>query len=64
MLTEHDLKELINFRPRHPVLSVYLDLDPSAGSADAYKLRLRQMLKDLEGSSAEDNQAAERYIEH
>lgn len=64
MLTEHDLKELIDFRPRHPVLSVYLDLDPSAGSADAYKLRLRQMLKDLEGSSADDNRAAERYVEH
>jgi peptide subunit release factor 1 (eRF1) len=64
MLTERDVKELIKYRPRFPVLNVYLDVDPSAGSADAYKLRLRQMLKDLSGVSMEDNEAIERFVEH
>lgn len=47
MFTEHDLRELLDFKTGHPVLSVYLNTDPSQGSADAYKLRLRSMLKDV-----------------
>lgn len=47
MFTEHDLRELLDFKTGHPVLSAYLNTDPSQGSADAYKLRLRSMLKDV-----------------
>ena len=64
MLTEQDLQELIAFRPQHPVLSVYLNVDPSAGSADAYKLRLRQMLKEFGDRAMEDCEAVERFVEH
>lgn len=46
MLTERDLQELLAYKPQHPVLSVYLNTDPSLGNADSYKLRLRSMLKE------------------
>ncbi len=61
MLTERDLQELLDFKPQHPVLSVYLNTDPSQGGADVYKLKLRSMLKDLE--LPEDTGAVENYIE-
>ena len=48
MFTEHDLRELLDFKTEHQVLSVYLNTDPTQGSADAYKLRLRSMMKDIE----------------
>jgi peptide subunit release factor 1 (eRF1) len=64
MLTEQDLRELIAYRPEDSVLSVYLNVDPTAGSADAYKLRLRQMLKDFEASAGADTEALQRFIEH
>ena len=62
MLTEGDLTELLGYHAKHAVVSVYLDVDPTEGSADAYKLRLRSMLKDIE--QKEDARAIERYIEH
>lgn len=62
MLTESDLQELLGFQAKHPVLSVYLNIDPSEGSADAYKLRLRSMLKDIELSK--DGEAVYNYIDH
>ena len=64
MFTEHDLQELISYRSKHPILSVYLNTEPSAGSADAYKLRLRQMLKEYDEIAAEDMESIERFVEH
>jgi peptide chain release factor subunit 1 len=64
VFTEGDLRELIKYRPGHPVLSVYLDVDPAAGTTEAHKLRLRQMLKDLEGVEPPDVLAAERYLDY
>lgn len=64
MFTEHDLQELISYRSRYPVLSVYLNTDPSIGSADAYKLHLRQMLKDYDEIAVEDTESIERFVEH
>ena len=61
MFAEHDLRELLEFKTIHPVLSVYLNTDPSQGSADAYKLRLRSMLKDI--SLEEDVQKVESYFD-
>jgi peptide subunit release factor 1 (eRF1) len=61
MFTEQDLQELLEFKARRPVVSVYLNTDPSQGSADAYKLRLRSMLKDLD--LKEDVEAIERFID-
>jgi peptide subunit release factor 1 (eRF1) len=62
MLTDHDLQELLGYKAQHPVLSVYLNTDPSEGSADAYKLRLRTMLKGNE--LREDVAEIERFFNH
>jgi peptide subunit release factor 1 (eRF1) len=64
MLTEKDLRELIRYRPDEPVLSVYLNVDPTQGSADVYKLNLRQQLKDFEKSAPDDVEAMISFIEH
>ncbi len=60
MLSENDLRELLEFSASEPVLSVYLNTDPAEGNADAYKLRLRSMLKEV--SLPDDQQAIERYL--
>jgi peptide chain release factor subunit 1 len=60
MFTESDLRELLEFTAPEPVLSVYLNTEPSAGNADAYRLRLRNMLKDIK--LPEDVEAIERYF--
>ena len=64
MLTESDLRELLGYQAKHPVLSVYINTEPSEGSADAYKLRLRSMLKDahLMDEMPDDVAAIERYF--
>lgn len=64
MLTELDLQEIMNYRSTDPVLSVYLNVDPKAGSADAYKLHLRQLIKDFETEIPQDTEAIRRFIEH
>lgn len=62
MLTEVDLRELLDFQAPHPVLSVYLNTEPSEGNSDTNKLRLRAMLKDV--NLTEDAAVVERYFEH
>ncbi len=62
MLTDSDLRELLGYQTNYPVLSVYLNTDPAQGNADAYKLRLRSMLKEIELS--EDVAAVMQYIDH
>lgn len=48
MITETNLQELLGFKSQYPVLSIYLNTDPSQGSADVYQLKLRNLLKDVE----------------
>ncbi|HZU86211.1 MAG TPA: hypothetical protein VFF78_01935 [Anaerolineaceae bacterium] len=62
MLTENDLRELLDFSPSTPMLSLYLNTEPSEGNADAYKLRMRSMLKEV--ILPEDVAAVERYFNH
>lgn len=62
MITEAELQELLAYQPAHPVLSVYLNTEPAEGSADAYRLRLRNMLKDI--IMPDDVAAVERYFAH
>ncbi len=62
MLSETNLRELLDFSATAPVLSVYLNTEPSAGNADAYRLRLRTMLKDV--NLPEDVEAIEKYFQH
>jgi rubrerythrin len=46
-------------------LSVYLNVDPTEHTTDEYKLALRQMLKQAEGTAApEDMAAVERFFDH
>ncbi|GEM_PF-81863 len=72
MFTEKDLRELINYTAPQPVLSVYLNTDPSQGNADAYHLRLRNLLKGLKipigealigGDLASSVSAVEKYFQ-
>lgn len=60
MFTESNLRELLRFQASQPVLSVYLNTDPSQGNAEAYRLRLRGMLKKVD--LPDDSRAIERYI--
>ena len=62
MLTEHDLRELLDLKPQNPVLSIYLNTEPSQGGADVYKLKLRSMLKDVD--LPDDTSVIENYFEH
>ena len=48
MLSEVNLQELIAFQAEQPVLSVYLNVDPTLGNADAYRLELRNLLKKVD----------------
>ena len=47
MLSEKDLRELINYTTEDPVVSVYLNTDPSEGNADTHKRKLRSMIRRL-----------------
>lgn len=60
MFAENDLRELLEFKGTSPTLSVYLNTDPSEGNADAYRLRLRNMLKGVD--LAKDVDAVENYF--
>jgi len=62
---QEDLRELAAYRAETPMLSVYLDVDPTERKTDEYKLALRKMLKQAEGSAAaEDIAAVERFFDH
>jgi len=62
MLAERELRELLQFISPEPVLSVYLNTDPSLGNKDAYRLRLRNLLKGV--SLPEDVVKIEAYFQH
>jgi peptide chain release factor subunit 1 len=65
MFTQDDLYELAAYQGEKPILSVYLDVDPTEHTTDEYKLALRQMLKRAEGSAvSEDVAAVERFFDH
>ncbi len=62
MLTESELRELLDFTSAHPVLSLYLNTEPEQGNADAYRLRLRSMLKEID--LPKDVERIEQYFAH
>lgn len=65
MFKQDDLRELAAYQAQTPVLSVYLDVDPTKHTTDEYKLALRQLLKRAEGAAALDDVAAvERFFDH
>lgn len=65
MFRQDDLHELAGYQAETPILSVYLNVDPTERATDEYKLALRQMLKQAEGSAAPgDIVAVERFFDH
>lgn len=65
MFTEKDLSELVAFRSDDsPVLSLYLNVDPTQVTSEQYKLKLRSMLKGVASEAeAADLNAAERFFD-
>ena len=60
MLSENDLRELLDFVADAPVLSIYLNTDPSEGNADTHIRHLRSMLKEI--NLTHEIQAIERFF--
>jgi peptide chain release factor subunit 1 len=61
MFTDNVLRELLDYSSPDPVLSVYMNTDMTEGTADALKLRLRTMLKEVD--LPEDEAAILKYFE-
>jgi peptide chain release factor subunit 1 len=65
MIDEKVLRGLAKFQSDAPILSVYLDVDPTARTSEEYLLALRHMLEEVEGQAAEEDiVAVQRYFEH
>ena len=65
MFNQEDLRELAAYRADAPVLSVYLNVDPTERSRDEYRIVLRQLLKEAEGVAAsQDLEAVEAFFDH
>jgi peptide chain release factor subunit 1 len=62
MFSDNDLRELLEYKSTVPVLSLYLNTNPAEGNADAYRLHLRKLLKDI--NLPEDTGAVERFFNH
>jgi peptide subunit release factor 1 (eRF1) len=62
MFSESTLRELLNFSANDPVVSVYLNTEPSKGNADAHRARLRSLLKEV--SLKQDTEAIEEFFNH
>jgi peptide chain release factor subunit 1 len=64
MFSRNDLRDLAQYRSDSPVLTLYLNTDPTEHTTDEYKLELRRLLKDVEGQAIPDDIAAvERFVE-
>lgn len=65
MFDERALKELASIQTEGPILSVYLNVDPTQRTADEYRLKLREMLKDVgDEVDKDDIDAIKRYVEY
>ena len=60
MYQENTLRELLEITAPNAVLSVYLNIEPSQGNAEAYRLRLRNLLKEVH--LTHDAQAVELFF--
>lgn len=64
MLTDLDVRQAIEFESReHPVLSVYLNVDPHRRSPEKYKLALRNLLDLAKEAASEDIKKVQNYVE-
>lgn len=62
MISEYELKELLSYESRYPLLSMYLNTDPAIGSPETFKLHMRTMLKEIDLPA--DADTILRYFEH
>jgi hypothetical protein len=62
MLTEANLQELLHYQAQHPVLSVYLNTDPTEASTESHKLGFRSLVKQV--NMPADVAALEEFIDH
>lgn len=62
MFSERDMQELLDYKANSPVLSLYLNIEPTEGNADTHRLRLRSLLK--EADLPDDAFVIERYFDH
>jgi hypothetical protein len=64
MLTDVDVRQAIEFESHeHPVLSVYLNVDPHRRSPEKYKLALRNLLSHADGADPEDIKRVQNFVE-
>jgi peptide subunit release factor 1 (eRF1) len=64
MLTDVDVRQAVEFESHeHPVLSVYLNVDPHRRSPEKYKLALRSLLNKAKGASQADKERMQNYVE-
>lgn len=64
MFDESLLRELASVESAGPILSVYLNVDPTEHTADEYRLILREMLKQAEGEAEEEDiEAVKQYVD-
>jgi peptide chain release factor subunit 1 len=62
MFSESDLRELVQFTSQTPVLSLYLNTDPTQGNSETHKLRARSMLKEV--PLPQDLEVIQRFLDH
>lgn len=64
MFGRKELRALAEYRSNDPILSLYLNTDPTQHTTDEYKLALRQLLKEVEAEAEQEDIAAiERFID-
>lgn len=65
MFNRDELRDLAAYVADSPVLSVYLNVDPTNRSRDEYRIELRQLLGQVEDVAAsKDIKAVEAFFEH
>ncbi|MCX6055858.1 MAG: hypothetical protein NTZ74_13285 [Chloroflexi bacterium] len=62
MFTETSLRKIKDFSAHDPVVSLYLNTEPTLGNAETHRLRLRNMLKDL--PLEKDVESIEAFFNH
>lgn len=64
MLSKFDIQQVVEFENHeHPVLSVYLNVDPHQRSTEKYRLALRNLLSKAEKADKTDLERIQNYIE-
>jgi peptide subunit release factor 1 (eRF1) len=65
MFDERALKELASIQTEGPILSVYLNVDPTQRTADEYKLKLREILRQV-GDEVDkaDTEAVRHHVDY